>query len=437
MNRRKIQAIFSVIALSFFASNIVAAPGDMKITGADLMPAEVYSPYVGRAYPDQVFFGDTHLHTKFSPDAGLIGTTLSPADSFRFARGEKVIASSGQPVQLIRPLDFLVITDHAEYAGLAPMIRDSDPALLSSEYGRFLYEKFKSGPEGAMEAFGAILQDAAKQNEATVYLYGDIGGYFGIEGEEFVKEFNAINADIIHLRIDTDGGDIFTARSMKTAIMQHKAKVIGHVDGLAASAGSFLLMGCDEIEIVDGGFIMIHRAMSFIDIFGYFDTDDLDDVITDVGKERSLHEKINESIANDYVKGTGNNQGKVLAWMVEETWFTAKEAVENKFADRIYDGEPVKGSYDLSIYANVPEEIKARNQKVSKRAIEKALRDVGLSNKEAKTVLAEGLQDGQRDVEPPDPPPDQRDVEPVVENKKDRVAALLTRAEVVAPSTVQ
>ena len=276
-----------------------------------------------------------------------------------------------------------------------------------------------------------------KQNEATVYLYGDIGGYFGIEGEDFVKEFNTIDADIIHLRIDTDGGDIFTARSMKTAIIQHKAKVIGHVDGLAASAGSFLLMGCDEIEIVDGGFIMIHRAMSFIDIFGYFDADDLDDVITDVGKERSLHEKINESIANDYVKRTGNSQEEVLAWMVEETWFTAKEAVENKFADRIYDGEPVKGSYDLSIYANAPEEIKARNQKVSKRAIEKALRDVGLSNKEAKTVLAEGLQDGQRDVEPPDPPPDQRDVEPVVENKKDRVAALLTRAEVVAPSTVQ
>jgi len=141
----------------------------MKVTGDDLVADDNYSPYVGRAFPDQVFFGDTHLHTNLSPDAGLIGTTLSPADAFRFASGEKVITSSGQPVQLIRPLDFLVITDHAEYAGLAPMIRDSDPALLASEYGRFLYENFKAGPEGAMKAFGSILQDAATQNERLLF----------------------------------------------------------------------------------------------------------------------------------------------------------------------------------------------------------------------------------------------------------------------------
>ena len=129
-SRRIASAVLVTIGLAIFSVPAAAAPGDMQVTGDDLIAADNYSPFVGRAYPDQVFFGDTHLHTKYSPDAGLIGTTLSPADSFRFARGEKVIASSGQPVQLIRPLDFLVITDHAEYAGLAPMIRDSDPALL-------------------------------------------------------------------------------------------------------------------------------------------------------------------------------------------------------------------------------------------------------------------------------------------------------------------
>ena len=94
-----------IIGLLIFAGTATASLGDMKITGDDLIVADVYSPYVGRAYPDQVFFGDTHLHTKLSPDAGLIGTTLSAADAFRFARGEKVISSSGQPVQLIRPLN--------------------------------------------------------------------------------------------------------------------------------------------------------------------------------------------------------------------------------------------------------------------------------------------------------------------------------------------
>jgi hypothetical protein len=67
-------------------------------------------------------------------------------------------------VQLIRPLDFLAITDHSEYIGLAPMIRDSDPVLLANEYGRWLHDKFRGGPEARMEAFSAILVDAATGN---------------------------------------------------------------------------------------------------------------------------------------------------------------------------------------------------------------------------------------------------------------------------------
>ncbi len=168
-DRTPIVPFICAMYLAIFPGNVLAALTDIVVTGEDVETPVVYSPFVNRAYPDQVFFGDTHLHTKYSPDAGLIGTTLSPADSFRFARGEVVTSSSGQPVQLIRPLDFLAVTDHAEYAGLAPMIRDSDPALLKSEYGRFLYEKFKSGPEGAMEAFGAILEDAATKNERLVF----------------------------------------------------------------------------------------------------------------------------------------------------------------------------------------------------------------------------------------------------------------------------
>lgn len=295
-----------------------------------------------------------------------------------------------------------------------------------------------------------------KQSEATVYLYGPIGGWFGIDHQEFVKDFNAIDAGTIHLRIDSEGGDVFSARAMKTAIMQHKAKVIAHIDGLAASAASFLAMGADEIEIVEGGFFMIHRAASLIDILGFFDVDDIQQVIDDLTKEKDLHGKINDSIAADYVKRTGNDLEKVLEWMTAETWFTAKEALENNFADRIYDGEPVEGSYDLSVFANVPDGLEGRNTKLSTRTLEKTLRDAGLSRKEAKTVsstitalwdaevskeqakalLAEGFKDDQRDVDTPaDPPPvdtDQRDVEPE-KPKKDRVSDLLIRAEVMAP----
>ena len=82
----------------------------MVVTEEDLVQERVYSPHVGRAYPDQVLFGDTHFHTNLSFDAGLVGTSLTMDEGYRFARGEKVISNTGQPVQLIRPLDFLVIT---------------------------------------------------------------------------------------------------------------------------------------------------------------------------------------------------------------------------------------------------------------------------------------------------------------------------------------
>ena len=118
----------------------------------------VYSPFVGRDYPDQVLFGDTHFHTELSFDAGMIGTRLDTDDAFRFARGEKVISNTGQPVQLIRPLDFLFITDHAEFIGIAPQIRNSAPELLADPFGREIYDLFHSGQEGRMQAFLKIIQ---------------------------------------------------------------------------------------------------------------------------------------------------------------------------------------------------------------------------------------------------------------------------------------
>ena len=266
----------------------------------------------------------------------------------------------------------------------------------------------------SMHNRGGNLNNKSK-DEPTIYLYGDIGGWFGIDHLEFVKDFNKIDAETIHLRIDSQGGDVFAARAIKTAIMQHKAKVIGHIDGIAASAASFLAMGCDEIEIVDGGFLMIHNATSIMDILGYFNIDDLKQLLTDIGKEVNLHEKINESIANDYAKKTGIGQEKFLAWMADETWFTAQEALNNKLVDRVYEGEPVEGSYDLSVFAKAPEALKLRNCKESKRTMEKALRDAGLSNKQAKAILAEAFKEDHWDVDPfaCDPPPVvQRDADP-------------------------
>jgi hypothetical protein len=113
---------------------------------------EPYSPYVDQHFPRQVFFGDTHHHTILSFDDGLMGTKLGPEDSFRFARGEEVTSNNGLRAQLVRPLDFLVVSDHAEYLGIADQIRTADPDLLATEYGKRWYDMYQAGPEQGFEA---------------------------------------------------------------------------------------------------------------------------------------------------------------------------------------------------------------------------------------------------------------------------------------------
>ncbi|NOD31804.1 DUF3604 domain-containing protein [Ruegeria atlantica] len=142
-----------------------------------VVPAQTYSPFVDRSYPDQVLFGDLHFHTEISFDAGLVGTSLNVHDAFRVARGERITSNTGQPVQLIRPLDFLAITEHAEMLGLATAVRAADPRLLADEWGRLTYERFNSGQEGRMEAFADIIEIASIEGRdptAGLDLDGDL-----------------------------------------------------------------------------------------------------------------------------------------------------------------------------------------------------------------------------------------------------------------------
>jgi len=154
-----------IIVCLVVGSADLATAVDRVVTIEDFEAERVYSPYAGRAYADQVFFGDTHFHTELSFDAGLIGTSLDAHDGFRIARGEKIVSNTGQPVQLIRPLDFLVITDHAELIGLASAIRESSPLLLAEPWGKWIHERFNSGAEGRMEGFADIIQRATVLGE--------------------------------------------------------------------------------------------------------------------------------------------------------------------------------------------------------------------------------------------------------------------------------
>ena len=112
--------------------------------------AKSYSPYAEDNYPKNVYFGDTHLHTSYSPDAGLLGNrNIGPIEAFRFARGEAVRAHNGMMARLNRPLDFLVVSDHAEYFGIGPGLYASDADLMATEKGERWIGLMQ---EGTMEA---------------------------------------------------------------------------------------------------------------------------------------------------------------------------------------------------------------------------------------------------------------------------------------------
>ena len=119
---------------------------------SDLYPGKAYSPYAQRSFPDQVFWGDTHLHTGLSMDAGLFGARLGLEDAYQFARGDEVMASSGQPVKLSRPLDWLVIADHSDGMGFFNDLAAGKPDVIAFDQAKGWYEGLQKGGEASADA---------------------------------------------------------------------------------------------------------------------------------------------------------------------------------------------------------------------------------------------------------------------------------------------
>ncbi|MEM1412967.1 MAG: DUF3604 domain-containing protein [Pseudomonadota bacterium] len=114
--------------------------------------AQGYSPGANATQATQVYWGDSHLHTGLSLDAGLFGNILEPDDAFRFARGEMITSSTGVPARLERPLDWLVLTDHTDMMGIATDIKSGTPNILDRELTKRWHEAFTSGGQDAGEA---------------------------------------------------------------------------------------------------------------------------------------------------------------------------------------------------------------------------------------------------------------------------------------------
>lgn len=185
------------------------------------------------------------------------------------------------------------------------------------------------------------------RTEATVYVYDEIS-WWGVTAENFVSQLNDLmDVPTINVRVNSPGGDVFEAIAMQTAMAQHPANIIVHVDGIAASAASVFIRGANKRIISDGGFLMIHQAMSGV----YGNAKEL----LSVGKALN---KIDKSIINSYIKLTGVDRETVTEWVKAETWFSAEEAKEHGFVDEVFEAEPIKNVFDVgAVYQNTPKSL--------------------------------------------------------------------------------
>lgn len=195
-------------------------------------------------------------------------------------------------------------------------------------------------------------------DSATIFLYGVIDQYFGVSAEAIAKELDALRGKAVTLRINSPGGDVFDGRAMYAAIRQH-GNVTAQIDGLAASAATYVAMAAKSISMVDGGFMMIHNAwtMAFGNKNDFIELADLLD-------------KFDQSIVNDYIKKTGKSAQEITAMMDAETWMSAQEALDMGFIDTVFDGavadqnQTASNSWDLSAFDNAPKALTEEKPKI-------------------------------------------------------------------------
>ena len=176
--------IFALFYLVLFATKLTAEENP-------------YSRQTTFDYPKEVFWGDTHLHTRNSADAYSLGNlNLTPNDAFRYARGEKLIAHNGMEVQLNRPLDFLVVSDHSEYLGGYYRFFVDDALVTGTATGAQWRRYEDSGNRQALfDAFVNSLNQASDEVNRASSGHDDIAIPFPLKTRELIWEDVAKTAD--------------------------------------------------------------------------------------------------------------------------------------------------------------------------------------------------------------------------------------------------
>jgi ATP-dependent Clp protease protease subunit len=240
------------------------------------------------------------------------------------------------------------------------------------------------------------IQAAASGSEATVYIYDFISDsadewYGGVSASRFVRDIAALDVETLHVRINSPGGDVFAAMTIYNALKRHPARIVTHVDGVAASAAGAVALAGDEVLMGVGSFFMIHNPWVI--------------AVGDAAELRAaadMVEKVEETLAGIYVEASGIPVEQVRELMAAETWYTADGAVAAGFADAVEDGSEAgptaSAKFDLSVFAHAPDDLRVggngddgagRGRPATIREFEAGLRDeFGLTHTEARRAAA-------------------------------------------------
>lgn len=210
-----------------------------------------------------------------------------------------------------------------------------------------------------------------KSGVLDISLHDEIG-LWGISAKDFINELKS-NQGVksINLSVHSPGGSVLDGLAIYNALVAHPAKVYGHVDGIAASAASFILMACNHISMPEDAFLMIHNAHGAV----IGDADDMREMA-------DIIEKLQDSIVNIYEKRTGKNRNDIIDMMSVETWMNSIEALENGFIDTVSDsiGVAAKCGAFNKYFKEMPVKNDVNYDDIETvRDFEKTLRDSGLS----------------------------------------------------------
>lgn len=189
---------------------------------------------------------------------------------------------------------------------------------------------------------------AKGKSEAEILIYEDVGQGWdgGVTAKQFADDLSGLGpVDTIHLRISSLGGDVNEGLAIHRRLVEHKARVVAHVDGWAASIASVIAMAGDEILISESGAIMIHDAWGMA--MGN---------ATDMRSVADRLDAVTAAIADVYVKRTSNDLQKVRDWMSDEKWFYGKEAVDAGFASKVAENMVIAARFDPArhVFRNAP-----------------------------------------------------------------------------------